>query len=261
MLNAVYTYAMGHKDLYPGVSNPGAQATKEAIEGATGLKINYWALVDLKGFEALVNAVGGITLDVNRDIPIGGGHAKMYGYVEEGQGPTPGRVRGAVVRPLPLRLLRLRPDGPTEVRDERDAAAAGSGHRADEVQPDRHRQQGDRRHRHPHQPGRHDARSGAEGQDQAGRRPSASCRRRSIPATRTSTRSTRWWRRRSTSAEAADNPAPAASAPASAPSASAAAPSGGDERLGEAERRRGQEEEGDASNAEDVGAVCAASGQ
>ena len=85
MLNAVYTYAMGHKDLYPGVRNPGAQATKEAVEGATGLKINYWALIDLKGFEALVDAVGGITIDVNRDIPIGGGHAKMYGYVKKGK--------------------------------------------------------------------------------------------------------------------------------------------------------------------------------
>jgi LCP family protein required for cell wall assembly len=85
MLNAVYTYAMGHKDLYPGVRDPGAQATAEAIEGATGLKINYWALIDLKGFQALVDAVGGITLDVNRDIPIGGGHAKLYGWVKKGQ--------------------------------------------------------------------------------------------------------------------------------------------------------------------------------
>ena len=85
MLNAVYTYAMGNQDLYPGVRNPGAQATAEAIEGATGLKINYWALIDLKGFEALVDAVGGITVDVNRDIPIGGGHAKLYGWVKKGK--------------------------------------------------------------------------------------------------------------------------------------------------------------------------------
>jgi polyisoprenyl-teichoic acid--peptidoglycan teichoic acid transferase len=85
MLNAVYTYAMSHQDLYPGVRNPGAQATKEAIEGATGLKINYWALIDLKGFRALIDAVGGITLDVNRDIPIGGGHAKLYGWVKKGK--------------------------------------------------------------------------------------------------------------------------------------------------------------------------------
>jgi polyisoprenyl-teichoic acid--peptidoglycan teichoic acid transferase len=85
MLNAVYTYASTHKNLYPGVKNPGAQATKEAIEGATGLTINYWALIDLKGFEDLVNAVGGITMDVYRRVPIGGGHAKLYGYVEAGK--------------------------------------------------------------------------------------------------------------------------------------------------------------------------------
>src|SRR5690606_11178819 len=35
MLNAVYTYATDHPDLYPGVEDPGVQATKEAVEGAT----------------------------------------------------------------------------------------------------------------------------------------------------------------------------------------------------------------------------------
>ena len=92
MLNAVYTYATGHQDLYPGVKNPGAQATAEAVEGATGLKINYWVLIDLKGFEALVNAVGGITIDVNRGVPIGGGSVQVYGYVQTGKNHAPGRV-------------------------------------------------------------------------------------------------------------------------------------------------------------------------
>ena len=85
MLNAVYTYAMAHRELYPGVQNPGAEATKEAIEGATGLRINYWVLVDLKGFEALVNAVGGITMDVYRRVPIGGGSTRVSGYVDAGK--------------------------------------------------------------------------------------------------------------------------------------------------------------------------------
>jgi LCP family protein required for cell wall assembly len=85
MLNAIYTYASEHRDLYPGVQNPGAQATKEAVEGATGLKINYWVLIDLKGFESLVDSVGGITMDVYRRVPIGGGSTKIHGYVEAGQ--------------------------------------------------------------------------------------------------------------------------------------------------------------------------------
>jgi len=85
MLNAIYTYATTHKDLYPQVRNPGAQATKEAVEGATGLTINYWALIDLRGFEDLIDAVGGITMDVYRRVPIGGGSSKIYGYVEAGK--------------------------------------------------------------------------------------------------------------------------------------------------------------------------------
>ena len=85
MLNAVYTYASEHPELYPGVSNPGAQATLEAIEAATGLQINYWALIDLEGFEDLVDAVGGITMDVYRRVPIGGGTSKISGYVEAGK--------------------------------------------------------------------------------------------------------------------------------------------------------------------------------
>lgn len=86
MLNAVYTYASTHPGLYPkSVKDPGVQATKEAVEGATGLKINYYAMVDMKGFEALIDAVGGVRIDVNRDIPIGGGEAKLYGYVKKGK--------------------------------------------------------------------------------------------------------------------------------------------------------------------------------
>lgn len=86
MLNAVYTYAGQHPELYPGVKNPGAQATKEAAEGATGLKINYYALVDIKGFEKLIDAVGGITLRVNKRLPIGGQHPgeKVKNYIEPG---------------------------------------------------------------------------------------------------------------------------------------------------------------------------------
>ncbi len=73
MLNAVYTLAMNHKKLFPGVKNPGVQTTKDVVGNILGLDINYYALVDLKGFEALIDAVGGINLDVGRKVPIGGG--------------------------------------------------------------------------------------------------------------------------------------------------------------------------------------------
>ena len=73
LLNAVYTLGTNNKKLYPGVKEPGVQATKEVIGNILGLQINYWALVDLKGFQALIDAVGGINLDVARKVPIGGG--------------------------------------------------------------------------------------------------------------------------------------------------------------------------------------------
>jgi len=86
MLNAVYSYAEAHRNLYPGVRNPGAQATKEAVEGVTGLKINYFALIDLKGFQKLIDAVGGITIKVNKRLPIGGQvpGQKVKHYIEPG---------------------------------------------------------------------------------------------------------------------------------------------------------------------------------
>lgn len=72
LLNAIYTWATDHRELFPGVADPGLEATKSAIRGLTGLEINYYALVDMRGFAELVDALGGITVDVERDIPISG---------------------------------------------------------------------------------------------------------------------------------------------------------------------------------------------
>lgn len=85
LLNAVYTLGQQHKNLYPGVKYPGAQATKEIIENVLGLSINYWAMIDLKGFQALIDAVGGIRLDVPKKVPIGGGSRPIYGWVGPGK--------------------------------------------------------------------------------------------------------------------------------------------------------------------------------
>ena len=51
--------------------HPGVDATVMAVEGITGLKINYWAMVNLEGFKDLVDAVGGVTLNVRQSIPVG----------------------------------------------------------------------------------------------------------------------------------------------------------------------------------------------
>uniref|UniRef100_UPI001C3C7A73 LCP family protein n=2 Tax=Bacillati TaxID=1783272 RepID=UPI001C3C7A73 len=42
-------------------------------------------MVNLKGFEDLVNALGGVDLVVERRIPIGGGASEVEGYIEPGE--------------------------------------------------------------------------------------------------------------------------------------------------------------------------------
>jgi len=83
-LNGVSTWAGDNTGLFPHSDNPGTDATISAIEGITGLKINYWAMVNLQGFKDLVDAVGGVTLNVRQPIPVGGLGDDVTGYIKPG---------------------------------------------------------------------------------------------------------------------------------------------------------------------------------
>jgi LCP family protein required for cell wall assembly len=72
LLNAVHTAAQDRTDLYPGSDDPGLEATIDAVEGATNLKINYFIMVNLNGFKGLVDAVGGVQIDVKTRIAMFG---------------------------------------------------------------------------------------------------------------------------------------------------------------------------------------------
>ncbi|WP_372734223.1 LCP family protein [Nocardioides sp.] len=85
MLNGVSTWAQDNTELFKHSKNPGVDATISAIEGITGLKINYWAMVNLMGFRNLVDAVGGVTLNVRQPIPVGGLGSDVTGYIEPGK--------------------------------------------------------------------------------------------------------------------------------------------------------------------------------
>lgn len=95
LINAIYKDVTdNHSDLYPNAeaagSNPGIEATKEAIEGVTGLKIQSYVLVDMAGFKNLIDALGGITIEVKDRLPIGGQEDAMgqpinvKGWIEPG---------------------------------------------------------------------------------------------------------------------------------------------------------------------------------
>jgi LCP family protein required for cell wall assembly len=80
-LNSLTTWAADHKALFGDSSTPGIDATVMGIEGITGLKINYYALVNMDGFRNLVDAMGGVTLNVRDRIPI---ELPVTGYIEPG---------------------------------------------------------------------------------------------------------------------------------------------------------------------------------
>lgn len=73
MLNAVYGKVPElHPDVFEGEDNPGAEAVKQAASGALGLDVDYYLLVNLHGFREVVDAIGGVTVNINEPIPIGG---------------------------------------------------------------------------------------------------------------------------------------------------------------------------------------------
>lgn len=77
MLNAVYGQV---PLLHPGVlgasaaegADEGADALKLAVAGSLGIDVDYYVLVNLRGFEQVVDAIGGITVDVNEPVAING---------------------------------------------------------------------------------------------------------------------------------------------------------------------------------------------
>ncbi|MBX6381985.1 MAG: LCP family protein [Microbispora sp.] len=71
LLNSVWYYADNNPQIMGG-KNRGAQALKDAIGYTLGLHIDYYAMVDMYGFAALIDAVGGLKIRVEHDIKWGG---------------------------------------------------------------------------------------------------------------------------------------------------------------------------------------------
>ena len=97
LLNSIYTEAETvtpefYPDATAGNSSPGIEAMRDAAEGITGLTIQYYALIDMQGFEALIDALGGVEITVEERLPIGGDQnlQGVDGWVEAG----PQRMNG-----------------------------------------------------------------------------------------------------------------------------------------------------------------------
>ena len=73
MLDAIYKKV---PEQWPGIvgqsDNEGADILKLTVGEATGLTLDYYVQINLAGFTELVNALGGITVNINYPIPVGG---------------------------------------------------------------------------------------------------------------------------------------------------------------------------------------------
>jgi len=92
MLNSVYTEVeLKSPEMYPNAtkhaSEPGIEGMRDAAEGITGLPIQYYVLIDMQGFADLIDALGGVDINVKKRLPIGGDEEfnNVDGWVEPGQ--------------------------------------------------------------------------------------------------------------------------------------------------------------------------------
>jgi polyisoprenyl-teichoic acid--peptidoglycan teichoic acid transferase len=131
LLNAVWDQAaVARKDLFPGNPNPGLTTTRDVIGEITGLRIDAYATIDLRGFQSLVDAMGGVEVNVTRRIPIGGKDSggndiPVSGYIE------PGKQRLTGYRALWFSRSRLGADDYDRMRRQRCMV----GNLVDQVNP------------------------------------------------------------------------------------------------------------------------------
>ncbi len=94
-LNTIFTEVeLKRPEFYPNAtaagSRPGVEGMRDAVEGVTGLTIQYYVLIEMQGFADLVDALGGVTVNVAERVPMGAGHdernnpVKITAWIEPG---------------------------------------------------------------------------------------------------------------------------------------------------------------------------------
>ncbi|MFV0374972.1 LCP family protein [Microbacterium sp.] len=82
-LNTEVGLCRADEQLYPDAvargSTPGIEATRDAAEGVLGLEIPYFVFIDMDGFAALIDALGGVDITVTERLPTGALHENPDG--------------------------------------------------------------------------------------------------------------------------------------------------------------------------------------
>lgn len=89
LVSYLYPWAEEHPELYPNAeregSTPGIEAMRDAVEGITGLPVQYTVLIDMQGFAQLVDALGGVTVTVEEGMDLGINGGPVVGRIEAGE--------------------------------------------------------------------------------------------------------------------------------------------------------------------------------
>jgi LCP family protein required for cell wall assembly len=100
LLNAIWAEAdefkASHPEAYAGQASAGRVEIRDVISEILGLKIDHTVVIDLKGFEQLIDAMGGVDVNVklsgnNTKLPIGGHSDGNGGVIGEKGFFNPGR--------------------------------------------------------------------------------------------------------------------------------------------------------------------------
>ncbi|GAA1594234.1 MULTISPECIES: LCP family protein [Kribbella] len=93
-LDAMYdNVPKAHPGILGPTDNEGADVLKESVGTAVGLPIDYYVQLSVVGFEKMIDALGGVTVNINYPVPIGGdyglgpgtrGARKPSGYLQPG---------------------------------------------------------------------------------------------------------------------------------------------------------------------------------
>ncbi len=103
LLNALYVYAGKHPESFPGGDARGYLALQSAVGALTGAQMDGMVVVDLNGFVRLVNALGGIDINVPYAIydsryPLENGQGDVALHIKAGQQHMDGHTALAYAR-------------------------------------------------------------------------------------------------------------------------------------------------------------------
>lgn len=72
LVNSIWAKVeLDYPNLMQGNTYRGAEALKQGVEGITGLEIDYFMMLDIDGLQRLIDAMGGVRVNINEPLPMG----------------------------------------------------------------------------------------------------------------------------------------------------------------------------------------------